>query len=312
MALNLAGLGIIYNNYAGMNQQMFQLNAVPGTLSVVVVDGRIQDPNTYIINRSLLIFNAPLVGGEWVYVLSGQGGTFIPQSYVDNALATKADALSVVNLLAAKADKSGTAFTGEVTVPEPVNPMNPVTLQRFNSLPTDIATITYVNGQTVEKATVDQLNTAVANLIPLSQKGASGGIAALDVNGDLENYQIPSHLLTKEKDLHTPHAGTLAVGTANTTAWKTRNAGFVKALQVWTETAPVGADIIVDILKNGTTIFALTTDRLIIPAGQHFTEKNITSVTFVKGDLFRFNVIQVGTTTAGGQLNVTFEYEITP
>lgn len=135
MAINLAGLGIIYNNYAGATQQLFQLNAVSGGLSVVVVNGRIQDPSTYTIDRSVLKLNTPLAGGEWVYVLSGQGGTFIPQSYVDDLVKGKADITSIVNLLQGKADKTGTSFTGEVNIQEPTRPMNPVTFQMWKTLP---------------------------------------------------------------------------------------------------------------------------------------------------------------------------------
>lgn len=105
MSSNLAGLGVIYNDNAGLNQTIFQLNAVPGSLSLVHVDGRIINPSTYTIEESILTFDTPPAAGAWIYVVSGQGGTFIPQSYVDQAVAPKPSKTYVDTKLNGKADK---------------------------------------------------------------------------------------------------------------------------------------------------------------------------------------------------------------
>lgn len=306
MAINLAGLGIIYNNYAGATQQLFQLNAVSGGLSVVVVNGRIQDPSTYTIDRSVLKLNTPLAGGEWVYVLSGQGGTFIPQSYVDDLVKGKADITSIVNLLQGKADKTGTSFTGEVNIQEPTRPMNPVTFQMWKTLP-PIATPAYVDGKVDGKATVGQLNTAIANLLPSSTRGSSNGVAGLDENRNVFLYNLPDTALRRDKSFF--HRGVLTVSTIPQ-RWFPRDAGILQGMIAYAATAPTGAEIVIDIRRNGISIFDVGS-RVRIADGANYGERNlVTPPTFVRGDVFTIHIEQIGSTTAGSDVTFQFEYVV--
>lgn len=71
------------------------------------------------------------------------------------------------------------------------------------------------------------------------------------------------------------------------------------------KTAPVGAAIIVDVNKNGTTIFTTQSNRPQIADGQ--TEGNTTTIevnSLVKGDDLTFDIDQVGSSTAGSMLMV--------
>jgi len=106
VAKNLAGLGVLYNANSTLNQQSFQLLAVPGGLTLVMINGVLQKSSTYSIppNSSVLTLNDALPAGAWVFVLSGQGGTFIPQSYVDTQLAQKANTTTVNTALGTKMD----------------------------------------------------------------------------------------------------------------------------------------------------------------------------------------------------------------
>jgi hypothetical protein len=72
-------------------------------------------------------------------------------------------------------------------------------------------------------------------------------------------------------------------------------------------TAPTGATFIVDVLRNGTTIFTTTANRPTIPISA-FTSQTpvLPDVRFlVPGDYLSFQIIQVGSTIAGSDLTVT-------
>jgi hypothetical protein len=70
-------------------------------------------------------------------------------------------------------------------------------------------------------------------------------------------------------------------------------------------TAPTGASLIVDINKNGTTIFTTQANRPTIAAGTNFAESGTPAVTtWADGDYVTFDVDQIGSTVAGSDLVV--------
>lgn len=317
MAINLAGLGVIYNNSSTQNQQLFQMYAVPGSLTVVYVDGVLRQPTTYTIDRSVLTLNQPLEAGRWIYVLSGQGGTFIPQSYVDNSVAPKADKNTVDLQLAAKADKVGADFTGPITVQEPTAPMNPATKQMFDTLPS-IATPDYIDAAVNSKAdqiwTQGQLDTK----INLTSKGSPNGVPNLDNTGKVVSSQIPVDAFKGDKSLY--KFGTLTVGEGQG-RWFPRIPGIIRGLIAHVPSAPDGSSIQINLLKtyinelNAVVTVSLFpgTDRLIIPSGGNFIEYTFAAVpTFNRGDGIHINVDQVGSIAAGANLTVQVEFEYTP
>lgn len=72
-------------------------------------------------------------------------------------------------------------------------------------------------------------------------------------------------------------------------------------------TAPVGTSLIIDVLKNGTTIYTTQANRPTITAGSNSGGPGSTpDVTgLAAGDYLTINIIQVGSTTAGSDLTVT-------
>ena len=69
-------------------------------------------------------------------------------------------------------------------------------------------------------------------------------------------------------------------------------------------TAPTGAAIIVDVLKNGTTLFTGGTDRPQI-AISGFTDTGVPAVTSVAaGDYLTVSVTQIGSTVKGSDLTI--------
>lgn len=305
MPANIAGLGVIYNKLASQNQQLFQLLAVPGDLSLVYVNGVVQSPGSYTIDRNVLSFNFPLMGGEWVYVLSGRGGTFVPQSYIDDVMSTKADSLAVINLLKGKADVTGVNFTGIVRVQEPTDPMSPVTKQMFDSLPPIATPNQLISGLNL-KADKTTLDTIIANMLIVDHKGASNGIAELNAQGDIKENQYSDFVLLKEKSFY--FSGALTIG-VKPQVWWPRQSSILKGILAYVNTAPLDQSIIIDVRKNGISIFPTPANRLIIPAGQNKVEINLEPTpSMVRGDKIDFNVEQIGISSTGSDLNIQLEY----
>lgn len=76
-------------------------------------------------------------------------------------------------------------------------------------------------------------------------------------------------------------------------------------VQVSVDTPPVGRAIIVDILRNGVSIFTDPADRPTIASGANVaTTGPIPSVTFSAGDNLAVVLVQNGTTVAGANLVV--------
>lgn len=69
--------------------------------------------------------------------------------------------------------------------------------------------------------------------------------------------------------------------------------------------APVGASVIVDVNKNGTTVFTTQANRPTITAGANASGVQTPDVTtLVAGDYLTIDVDQVGSTTPGTDLSV--------
>jgi hypothetical protein len=75
-------------------------------------------------------------------------------------------------------------------------------------------------------------------------------------------------------------------------------------------TAPTTQSIIVDVNKNGTTIFTTQGNRPTIAAGANTDATSTPDVTaFAAGDYMTVDVDQVGTGTVGADLTVQVEFE---
>ena len=72
-------------------------------------------------------------------------------------------------------------------------------------------------------------------------------------------------------------------------------------------TAPTGANIIIDVKKNGTTIYTTQANRPTIVAGQNAGGPGATPdvTALAAGDYLTVDIIQVGSTTAGSDLTVS-------
>ncbi len=75
-------------------------------------------------------------------------------------------------------------------------------------------------------------------------------------------------------------------------------------------TAPTGSPLVVDVLKNGVTIFTNPAKRPQIASGSTFDVSDLPDVTsFADGDTLTVDVVSVGSTTPGGKLTVIIVLE---
>lgn len=75
-------------------------------------------------------------------------------------------------------------------------------------------------------------------------------------------------------------------------------------------TAPSGSSLIVDVLKNGSTIFTTTANRPTIASGTTSVGETVPDVTSVNAnDYLTVSITQVGSSTAGSDLTVQVRYK---
>ena len=97
----------------------------------------------------------------------------------------------------------------------------------------------------------------------------------------------------------------LAVGTEKQGRIYLPFAGTIKKALIYSKTGPTGSDAIIDINKNGTTIWTTQTNRVKIIAGANTgTQTSFGVTTFADGDYFTFDIDQIGSTIAGADLSV--------
>jgi len=105
------------------------------------------------------------------------------------------------------------------------------------------------------------------------------------------------------------HSGVAAVG-QGTGRFLFPHAVTVLGVVAAADTAPTGSSLIVDVNKNGTTMFTTQANRPAIAAGQHATSvtavPDVTSV--AAGDYLSVDIDQVGATIAGSDLTVAVFY----
>lgn len=114
------------------------------------------------------------------------------------------------------------------------------------------------------------------------------------------------------------HASLLAFGQPGTlvvTTGKARmifpTAATIVDVRTAVNTAPTGATLIVDVKKNGSTIFTTTANRPTIAASANASGAAIPDITaFATGDYMTVDIAQVGATIAGADLTTVVRYTL--
>lgn len=105
-------------------------------------------------------------------------------------------------------------------------------------------------------------------------------------------------------------SGAGAVGTNASLRIKLDFAGTIVKAKAYAKTAPLGANLIFDINKNGTSIWNATqANRVKVTAGanEDTDQSTFDTTTFVAGDTFTLDIDGVGSSTAGSDLSIGLE-----
>ena len=106
-----------------------------------------------------------------------------------------------------------------------------------------------------------------------------------------------------------PIVGTLTTGTNLTNAHVVIGAQTITKAYAYTKTAPTGADLIIDINLNGTSIWNTTqANRLTIAAAATSgTQTSFDSTTLAESDVLTVDIDQVGSSVAGADLTIVLK-----
>jgi hypothetical protein len=133
------------------------------------------------------------------------------------------------------------------------------------------------------------------------QKGVNA--ATPTASGDLVNKgYVDGRVLNLPPFSYT---GTLAVTTGDFRFYNdTGRTLTISKVRASLGVTPAGASVIVDVRKNGTTIFTTTGNRPTITAGSNSATGVPDVTSLADGDYLTVDIIQVGSTTAGSDLTV--------
>lgn len=100
--------------------------------------------------------------------------------------------------------------------------------------------------------------------------------------------------------------GTLTTGTSLTPAMVVVTAQTITKVYAYVKTAPTGASILIDINKNGTSIWNTTqANRLAITAGNNSGDQtSFDTTSLAEGDVLTFDIDQVGSSVSGADLTI--------
>lgn len=130
--------------------------------------------------------------------------------------------------------------------------------------------------------------------VPSIAKGVANGVASLGADGIVPSAQLPPGVATRPVLLPFASPGDLVVG-GGTSRIYLPTAGTIQSVEASVGTAPDGQPAIIDVDKNGTTIFTTQANRPSIAALAHTSGKMTPDVaTFSIGDYLTVDIDQVG------------------
>jgi len=155
--------------------------------------------------------------------------------------------------------------------------------------------ITAYSGEQItsyDESTIPVLNEELRKLNAQLDKVINGNDSTANTaNTKYIYFFIPDDTLTTGTDklgrIYMPFAGTISEAHASV------------------KTAPTGADIVVDLNLNGSTIWSTQTNRVTIAASANIgTQTTFNTASFASGDYFTIDLDTVGSSVAGAKLVV--------
>jgi hypothetical protein len=154
-----------------------------------------------------------------------------------------------------------------------------------------------------------EIDTHLAAVAPHSgheataNKDQANGYAGLSASSKLAASQMPTGKV--KTTLSFAVTGTLVVGTDKAPTLVAPCGLTITKVKLVVKTAPTGAAIVVDVNKNGTTIFTTQANRPQIAIGATTGDSGTPDVTsLAEGDKLTIDIDQVGSTVAGADLTV--------
>jgi len=154
-----------------------------------------------------------------------------------------------------------------------------------------------------------QIDTHLAAVAPHSgheqtaNKGQASGYCDLDSNAKVPTTRMPTAKI--KTTLSFAVVDTLTTGTDKAPTLLAPCTLTITKVKLVVKTAPTGQAIIVDVNKNGTTIFTTQANRPQIAAGETSGDSGTPDVTsLAEGDKVTIDIDQIGSGTAGADLTV--------
>lgn len=174
-----------------------------------------------------------------------------------------------------------------------------------NSGATYYATTNFTSDVAFNAADWTALPVTVPSSIPLSQKGAASGVAPLNASGKIDSTYLPAATAPSlTATFSVP--GTLAAG-AGTIAMPLPNC-TINSVEAAVSNAPVTQPILVDVNRNGTTLFTTQASRPTIASnangGYATSGPVVPTVTSFAAGALTIDVDQVGTSSGGEAVHV--------
>lgn len=124
-----------------------------------------------------------------------------------------------------------------------------------------------------------------------------------------ETQDVPTYVQTYRIETFSI-PGTLVVGTGVARLYFPRACTIINVLAS-AGTAPTGASLIIDVNKNGTTIFTTQGNRPTIAAGTNSDTSSVPDVTSIAaGDYLTVDIDQIGSTVAGANAVISIEVRV--
>lgn len=221
-------------------------------------------------------------------------GNIVVSTGPDRPVATITGATAIVptEFAAFFVDSTGGPFT--VTLPPAASCVGlPVRIKAITSV-SNLVTVACSGSDTIDGA----------SSITLGSGGSYQGVVLISDDGTWRVVGSPGAGGSGSWPIAFSFAGSL-VAVTGASKYPVPLAGTIVSAQAAVGTDPTGASVIVDVLKNGTTIYTTQANRPTIAAGTNESAAALPDVTAVAaGDLLSVNIAQVGSTTPGADLTV--------
>lgn len=218
-----------------------------------------------------------------------------------------------------RAAADGTASLGVVRVETPTTGKRALDIRVTNDTVSRIridtsagsgaGTIVFGNGTTADtnlyRSAADTLKTDDALVVTGTL--TAGAISSTDAATTRTNLGVAaaSHTHTVRQTIDFGDDRPVLTTGTGTARWYNRTGVTLTIARVWVAAgvAPTGADLVVDVHKNGTTIYSTQANRPTVAAGGNGGTATVPDVTsLADGDYLTFDIDQIGSTIAGGEL----------